>query len=64
MHPFVVIAIYVLVIIFAPFLSVWALNTLFFAGPLVAYAIPYTWQTWLAIIIFGGLLKSTSTSKS
>ena len=47
-----------IVICLAPFLSIWAINTLFFAGPLIAYAIPYTWQTWLAIILFGGLLKA------
>jgi hypothetical protein len=53
----------ILVIIFAPFLSIWAINTLFFSGPLIAYAIPYTFWTWLAIIVFGGLLKANVNTK-
>lgn len=58
MNNLIYIAILILIIIFAPFLSIWAINTLFFSGPLIAYAIPYTFWTWLAIIVFGGLLKA------
>jgi hypothetical protein len=52
----------ILIIVFAPFCSIWAINTLFFSGPLVAYAIPYTFWTWLSIIIFGALLKGGKSS--
>ena len=41
----------ILVTIFGPLVSIWALNALF---PLLA--IPYTWQTWLAVILLKGLL--------
>jgi len=41
----------ILVIVFAPFLSIWALNTLF---PVLA--IPYTFETWAAVILLKGFL--------
>jgi hypothetical protein len=41
----------ILVILFVPFLSIWALNTLF---PLLA--IPYTFETWAAVILLKGFL--------
>ncbi len=37
----------ILVIIFAPLVTIWALNTLFLL------AIPYTFWTWLAVLILG-----------
>jgi hypothetical protein len=40
-------------IIFIPLLSIWSLNVLF---PVLA--IPYTWKTWLAIILIQGLFKT------
>ena len=58
MNNLAIFVIFILIIAFAPFISIWAINTLFFSGPLVAYAIPYTFWTWLAIIVFGGLLKT------
>lgn len=39
----------ILTIVFFPFLSIWALNTLF---PVLA--IPYNVETWAAIIVIGG----------
>lgn len=45
-------------IIFGPFLSIWSLNTLFGLG------IAYTFKTWIAIIIAGVLVRSTSYSGS
>jgi hypothetical protein len=47
----------ILLVVFGPLLSIWALNTLF---PVLA--IPYTWKTWLAIIVFGGLFKTNITT--
>ena len=52
-----VIAATVLVIL-SPLAVVWALNVLF---PVLA--IPYTWQTWLSVLILGGLLKSKVSVK-
>ena len=48
----------VFLIVVGPLLTIWALNTLF---PVVA--IDYTWQTWLAVVILGGLFKSSITTK-
>jgi hypothetical protein len=48
----------VFLIIVGPLLTIWALNVLF---PVVA--IGYTWQTWLAVVILGGLFKSSITTK-
>ncbi len=43
-----------LVIIFSPFITIWALNTLF---PVLA--IPYTFWTWLAVVWVGGIFNVT-----
>ena len=51
----------VLVIAFiaiGPILTIWSLNTLF---PVLA--IPYTLETWAAVVIVGGLFKSTINIK-
>lgn len=40
-----VILFVILLVIFAPFAVIWALNTLF------ALAIPYTFWTWLAMLV-------------
>ena len=42
-------------IVFGPLCSIWALNTLF---PVLA--IPYTFETWLAVILLGGVINSRS----
>lgn len=49
-----VILLIIAVIILGPLLTIWALNTLF---PVLA--IPYSLKTWFAVIIIGGLFKST-----
>jgi hypothetical protein len=38
--------------VIGPFLTIWALNTVF---PVLA--IPYTMETWMAMILLGGLFK-------
>lgn len=48
----------ILIIVFFPFLSIWALNTLF---PVLA--IPYNVETWAAIIVIGGTLTHTKYIK-
>jgi hypothetical protein len=48
-----------LVIVFGPFLSIWALNTLF---PVLA--IPYTFDTWCAVILLKGFLTVQVTKQN
>ena len=45
-------------IIFGPLLTVWALNTLF---PVLA--IPYTFYTWLAVLVLGVTLRTKVSTK-
>lgn len=52
------ILIIVILVIIGPFLSIWALNTLF---PVLA--IPYTFDTWAAIILIKGLLTVSVNKK-
>ena len=47
------IAFILFVIIIGPILTIWALNTLF-----PALAIPFTLETWFAVVILGGVFKS------
>jgi len=46
-------------IIFGPFFTIWALNTLF---PVLA--IDYTLETWFAVILLGFFIKGNVTYKS
>lgn len=39
----------ILIVLLAPFATIWSLNTLF---PVLA--IPYTFDTWLAVVLLGG----------
>ena len=48
----------VIVIIAGPLLSIWALNTLF---PVLA--IPYTLETWAAMLLVGGMFRSSFGTK-
>ena len=48
----------VLLIIFGPLTTIWALNTLF-----PALAIEYTFYTWLATILVGVFLRGNVTVK-
>jgi hypothetical protein len=52
------IALVVFMIVVGPLLTIWALNIIF---PVLA--IPYTFWTWLAIIILGGFLRANVTLK-
>jgi hypothetical protein len=47
----------VAIIIAGPLLSIWALNTLF---PVLA--IPYTFDTWLAMLLVGGVFRGARVS--
>lgn len=48
-----IVAIVIALIIFGPLATIWALNTLF-----PALAIPYTFWTWLAVVVLGGVFRS------
>jgi len=48
----------VIVIIAGPLLSIWALNTLF---PVLA--IPYAFDTWLAVMLVGGMFRGSFIRK-
>ena len=48
----------VIVLIAGPLASIWALNTLF---PVLA--IPYTIQTWAAVMLIGGMFRGSFSRK-
>lgn len=52
------IALIIVLVIAGPLATIWALNTLF---PVVA--IPYTIETWLAVVIVASLFKTNLTYK-
>ena len=52
------VALIAFLVIIGPVLTIWALNTLF---PVVA--IPYTIETWLAVVIVASLFKTNLTYK-
>ena len=51
--------VFVLAIIFAPLALIWALNTLF---PVLL--IPYTFETWLAAVVFNIFFVPSKTRSS
>ena len=51
----VAIVVILLVLIFAPLLTIWSLNTLF-----TNLEIPYTMETWAATVIITGVIQSTN----
>ena len=59
MKYFLIVLLVVVLLILGPLLTIWSLNTLF-----PALAIPYSLETWAAVIILGGVFKSNvSTTK-
>ena len=60
-NMFLVVGFVVLIIalvVLGPLATIWALNVLF---PILA--IPYSWQTWLAVLVIGAFLKGSVTYK-
>ena len=51
------VLIIVAIVIAGPFASIWALNTLF---PVLA--IPYTSDTWVAMLLIGGVFRGFGVS--
>jgi hypothetical protein len=56
-NAFTVLILLVLLILLAPFSTIWSLNTLF---PVLN--IPYTLETWLAVIMLGGGIFSIKSN--
>lgn len=57
---FILFAAFILfVITVGPLATIWALNTLF---PVLA--IPFTFETWCAAVIIGGLFKTSISAKN
>lgn len=52
------IAFIILVIAIGPLATIWAVNTLF-----PAVAIPYTLETWFAVVILGAFIRSKVSLK-
>jgi hypothetical protein len=55
---FTIFIIMVLFVILGPIATIWSLNTLF---PLLH--IPYTLDTWCAVVILGGVFKTSFVKK-
>ena len=53
-----VVALILLVVIIGPILTIWSANTLF-----PSLAIPYTIETWVAVIILGAFFRANVTIK-
>ena len=53
-----IIAVVVLFVVIGPLLVIWALNTLF-----PALAIPFTLETWAAVILLQSVLKANVSVK-
>ena len=45
-------------IVVGPLLTIWAVNTLF-----PSTAIPYTWETWCAVILLGAFIRAKVSIK-
>lgn len=57
----IVIIIFIALVIVCPFITIWALNTLF-AGVLFSMPIPFTMYTWLAVVWISIAFASSSLS--
>ena len=57
-YLWLVLVVIVIIVIFGPLVSIWVFNTLF---PVLA--IPYTLETWAAMLLFGGMLRGSFGTK-
>ena len=53
-----IVALVIFIVIIGPIATIWALNTLF-----PALAIPFTFDTWVAAVILGGVFKTSISRK-
>jgi len=58
MKLFAFLGLIVLIVVFGPLASIWSLNTLF-----PALAIPYTFDTWAAVILLSAAIRSNVSLK-
>ena len=58
MKLFAFLGLIVLIVVFGPLASIWSLNTLF-----PALAIPYTFETWAAVILLSAAIRSNVSLK-
>lgn len=58
MKLLLVLALVIFVIVIGPVATIWSANTLF-----PALAIPYTVETWFAVVILGAFFKTNVTYK-
>ena len=49
-----IIILILLLVVFGPFLTIWSMNTLF-----PALAIPFTFDTWAAVVLLGMWVRGT-----
>ena len=52
------VAFILFLVVIGPFLTIWAVNTLF-----PALAIGYTFDTWLAVVLLGGFFRANVNLK-
>lgn len=57
-NVFLFVALIAAVVILAPFLTIWSLNVLF-----PSLAIPYSLETWAAVILLSAAVRSNVTMK-
>ena len=53
-----IVALVIFIVIIGPIATIWASNTLF-----PALAIPFTFDTWVAAVILGGVFKTSISRK-
>jgi len=51
-----VVALVILLLVVGPLLTIWAANTLF-----PALAIPYSMETWFAVVVLGAFFRANVT---
>ncbi len=56
--PIIILCIIICLLVFSPFISIWAVNTLFNTG------ISYKFSTWLAALWINGLIAGSGGIKS
>lgn len=55
-----IVGVVVLLLLLSPLAIIWALNTIA-AGAGWGWQIPYTWHTWTAVLILGGLSAGSNS---
>ena len=53
MKYLLIVLLVIVLVAVGPLLTIWSLNTLF-----PALAIPYSFETWAAVVLLGGVFKS------